>query len=346
MEYYSCRYIERAHLHFLHRVDVEKDNTVYFCCDGLISKPGVNLKADGKETINAFLELRENFIEESKQIGAAYSADERHYSKGCVECANFKLQEWPKQDGNIYFVNLGMFPAPCQCKCIYCNSKDDVDRMTYNKSNHSPYFEVIFDSIEYAQQARLISEDVKCQVASGEITIHPFKKRFYEIVKNRPTLLLTNGFVFDEDLAKLLAANSRAKLNLSIDSGTPTTWHRVKGVNNFDMVIKNLERYAGYAKHAGQITLKYIVLPGINDSEDDYAGVSKLMKGLKCAELSISRDLRDRHTIDDVRDDLLAKSTARLVAALHNNNLKGELHSIAFSSKMCEKIDAYKRLYY
>ena len=67
---------------------------------------------------------------------------------------------------------------------------------------------------------------------------------------------------------------------LSIDCGTPETWRKIKGFNNFDKAIENLEKYREYTTRPNQIRFKYIILPGINDSADDYEGLIEIMKRL------------------------------------------------------------------
>ena len=38
----------------------------------------------------------------------------------------------------------------------------------------------------------------------------------------------TNAFIYDEDIANILKKNKNARLNISIDAGTPQTWKKIK----------------------------------------------------------------------------------------------------------------------
>ena len=77
------------------------------------------------------------------------------------------------------------------------------------------------------------------------------------MVKGKTANFYTNAFVFDEDIAQNMHNNPNSFINLSIDAGTPQTWKKVKGFDNFDKVTDNLVKYYVNCARPGQITLKY-----------------------------------------------------------------------------------------
>jgi molybdenum cofactor biosynthesis enzyme MoaA len=80
-------------------------------------------------------------------------------------------------------------------------------------------------------------------------------------------------------------------LNVSLDAGTADTFAKIKGIDCFDKVIKNLEKYAA----VGNIQLKYILLEGINDNKndiDDFVAIAERIN----ANVQISRDNRKSFT--------------------------------------------------
>lgn len=183
-----------------------------------------------------------------------------------------------------------------------------------------------FDALEYADARGLISPDAQWMISSGEITIHPFKDRILDLVKDKNATFFTNAFLFDEKIGKNLSANPKSKINLSIDSGTAETWFKVKQVDNFEKIVGNLRKYRTCSAKGGQIELKYILLPGINNFHDDYMGVIKLMKELNIGFLIISRERRDYDLTDTEHEELL-RSAGEFVAELTHNGLGHQMHS-------------------
>jgi wyosine [tRNA(Phe)-imidazoG37] synthetase (radical SAM superfamily) len=222
-------------------------------------------------------------------------------------------------DELIHYVNLSMYPAPCQSKCMYCGVHSGESGV-FDKRRHADCYEKLFDMLDYALESGMIAPDAVWQVSSGEITIHPFKDRILDLVRYRTAIFYTNCFIFDEKVAANLKENPRSVINLSIDAGTPQTWNRVKGVDNFNTVTDNLVKYFNSSK-PGQITLKYIVLPGINDNLEDYATVIEIMKILKVKQLTISRDGRMKYSLDAEQGEDLINAAGYLAAMLHRNGM-------------------------
>ena len=53
------------------------------------------------------------------------------------------------------------------------------------------------------------------QISTGEITIHPYKDRILDLVKNDRACFYTNAFIFDEKIAANLKVNPNSAINLS-----------------------------------------------------------------------------------------------------------------------------------
>jgi wyosine [tRNA(Phe)-imidazoG37] synthetase (radical SAM superfamily) len=188
------------------------------------------------------------------------------------------------------------------------------------------YYEKVFRALDYALGAGLISPDANWQIASGEIAIHPYRDRFLDIVKGRTVTFYTNCFVFDGNIAAELAANPKSAVFLSIDAGTPETWRKVKGFDNYDDIVGNLRKYRERGSRAGQIKLKYIVLPGINDGCEDYAAVIGIMKSLGVGCMTLSYDAIHKDTMSEPLNARLIESSGRLAAMLDSAGLGFDFH--------------------
>ena len=177
-------------------------------------------------------------------------------------------------------------------------------------------YENAFNTLKFAKKIGAVTKYTHWQVSCGEITVHPYKKELFDLVRGEWATFFTNAFIFDAGIAKELHDNPAAHINLSIDSGTPETWHKVKGVDNFYHVLDNLAAYRKASQRAGQITLKYIVCPGINDSEEDFLAFVDIVKFLDVQSVILSRDLREGRFSEKTLE-----SAARLLAICKYNNV-------------------------
>lgn len=326
MKYKSCTMIEGFYMNFNGRIDLD-DKFITLCCERIDNRPGTVVLETAKESIESFRREYAEVIAESVKLGLCRGSDnERVFTAGCAKCANFLEGNYGHSDGLIHYVNLSMYPAPCQSKCIYCNVHSG-GLGTFNKQQHANYYEKVFGMLEHAINNGLIAPDAVWQVSSGEIAIHPYRERILNFVKNKSAIFYTNCFIFDEKIANNLASNPSSKINLSIDSGTPKTWYKVKGVDNFSHVMGNLVKYFNSSSGQDQITMKYIVYPGINDNIEDYLSVIEIMKILKVKHLSVSRDVRVKYNHDDKNQNNanLIGAAGYLVAMLHKNGLTLDL---------------------
>lgn len=322
ISYCSCAMIERFFLNINGRVDLEGTKCVTLCCESLkTGVPAIVLDGDPDKTINAFIEFRAKLISESRKYALGVGAKKRQYTSLCAKCPNFQNGNWAS-DGLIHYVNLSMYPAPCQCRCIYCTV---AKTGTYDKTAVSAGYKKALDALAYAQKNGLIAADAVWQVSSGEITIHPHKDRIMDLVQDHNAAFYTNCFLFDERIAQNLNTNPNSYINLSIDAGTPQTWFKVKGFDNFEAVTSNLVKYYGESARPGQITLKYIVLPGINDTLEDYLSLVEIMKVLKVPHLTLSRDTHKKYGhVDEAEHNALIGATGYLLAVCHKNGISND----------------------
>jgi wyosine [tRNA(Phe)-imidazoG37] synthetase (radical SAM superfamily) len=333
--YRSCPMIENAALNFLGRID-KGDKCMTLCCES-IDAPGITLCESANDSVESFLRMRAEIIAESVRIDLLGNADEpREFTAGCASCPRFRASDFGQSDGLIHSINLGMSPAPCQCKCVYCGFPGGKNGKL-SKRLHADYYEKVFDVIDHAESVGHIAPNASWSVASGEITIHPYKDRILERVKNRAVTFHTNGFIFDGRIAAILSENPCSAINLSIDSGTPETWRKVKGVDNFNTVIGNLVKYRERSR-PGQITLKYIVLPGMNDTPDDYRSVIEVMNllGVGCLIVSCDVAVVHQYILGVKARETLIRAAGRLVATLLENGMTFRLPSHWWPSEQAQ----------
>ena len=321
-QYRSCNLISSFFINFSGRIDTGGKCVTICCAESIEDIPGIELRDTGKETIEDFIMLRKNVISEGMAAAASPM-----YAKGCAKCVNYQLGNWVN-DSLIYYVNLSMYPSPCQCSCVYCGVYRD-DGAAFGKKEVIEGYDKLFSAIEYAKEKKLIAPTAKWQVSCGEITIHPYKDRIFSYLKDQSCVFFTNCFIFDERIGKNLAQNPKSAINLSIDSGTAETWRKVKGFDNLGEVSENLVRYYECCSKPGQISLKYIILPDINATYEDYVSVVEIMKVLGCKHLTLSHDTNTKYSMTKEMKDTLIGSAGYLIAVLHKNYMTFDMFTFS-----------------
>ena len=91
------------------------------------------------------------------------------------------------------------------------------------------------------------------------------------------------------------------------------------------------------SSNANQITMKYILIPGINSNVEDYISLIDIMKKLDVRHLTISRDLHVTYDMEsDYRDNLL-RETAAFMTICRKNEISTDLFS--YTPQEREEID-------
>ena len=193
--------------------------------------------------------------------------------------------------------------------------------------------ETHFDFLEYADQRGMIDPEAVWQVSSGEITLHPYRDRIMELVRDRHAVFYTNAFLFDEAISQKLHDDPYSAIDLSIDAGTPGTWRKVKGFDNFETVLSNLHRYRQNSARPGQIILKYIILPDVNDGPEDLSAVVEIAKRLDVRHLTIARDTEKRYSSSSKYRSKLVETAARLLGLCQRNGIKNDMYTYSVKER-------------
>lgn len=315
MSYRCCPMIQQLALNVNGRID--KDEPVLsLCCEGLPNIPKMQFCETAEDTLRTFVGMG---MLTAVECASVADDRQRHFTAGCAQCANFQMGDFAL-GAQISYVNLSMYPAPCQSRCVYCG----VCREPQTKASEAAY-EKLFEILELAERCGILSQDATWQVSSGEIAIHPYRDRIMRLVKEKRAVFYTNCMKYDEAVAQNLHDNPKSAINLSIDAGTPETWKRIKMVDNFEAVLENLMRYHQMSSGPGQITMKYIVLPDVNDVYEDYAALMEILKGLQVKHLTLSRDTRRKYHMSREDHTKLTGAAAYLLAICHKNGISNDM---------------------
>jgi pyruvate-formate lyase-activating enzyme len=192
---------------------------------------------------------------------------------------------------NLSFGTAGHNYSLCNFKCSYC--VEENHKWNYNPNPESDPVKVL----KMLESKELISPYyTRVGFANGEITILPYCDEFLDSAKRYILQIYTNASVYNKKLADMLR-NEMTRINVSVDAGTRETFARIKRVDCFEKVSNNLIRY-GETK--GDIILKYIFLPNINDDEANVEGFMKLCQKVGNKIVSLSYDFEYTVAIDNV----------------------------------------------
>ena len=120
---YGCPLIQQFFLVFNGRVDAENAG-FSFCCEPLSDIPLAALCGTGKETIESFMAMREKILASSQSA----------LHKGCAECSGRRRERWQNKS-LIHYVNLSMYPSPCDCMCFYCDKRGRCEKTNLRHRN-------------------------------------------------------------------------------------------------------------------------------------------------------------------------------------------------------------------
>lgn len=286
----SCIYARS--LFYIHeKVDLGKfpnSNILYICA---VTQNLYHKFSDDYATLSTeFVNFRDETLEQLLENKA----------EKCLKC-KLNKRDWFIKNPKINTYNLAA-EGVCNFRCNYCI-------YSYRNSPNPFHFR---KSIEILHERGLLADDLHIDLTYAELLIHPKRKEIIETAAEfgETITIATNGSVFDESVYELLKSG-RANLIVSLDSGTRETFAKIKGVDCFDKVVSNLRKYASAGP--GAVTLKFIILDGVNDSDREINAFIDLCCELKISIATVSNDFFSSKDITEVQKNIFAK--------LYNNNI-------------------------
>lgn len=257
----SCVYLESYIVCFGHKLN--------FCCSdfGKNKSPYIKFNGNYETVAQEFINYRDKLINDLNN----------YVQTPCDGCPCVK-EDWYPVDSKIIIFNDGE-EGICNFNCCYCNSCAKTSRDISNDINMQKLLKIFCER-------KLLSSELRSIISCGEISVHPRRDEIYDFINPLRNSICTNASIYDRRLFQLLELGN-TDLIVSIDSGTRSTFKKVKGHDLFEKVYSNLKSYSS----TGDVKLKYIILPGINDNEADIAGFVSLCKDIGTKLVQISYDL-------------------------------------------------------
>jgi molybdenum cofactor biosynthesis enzyme MoaA len=176
----------------------------------------------------------------------------------------------------------------------------------------------------YFSENKLIDKDATVELASGELGINPDAENIIELcsVGGHPVTLASNATVYNRKISELLGFPN-SMMMVSMDSGTPETFYKIKRLDVFHQVVANIKKYR---TDNAKVCLKYIILPGINDNDADITGFLELAEECDIGEILISHDMYDKNALTPHAVDM----TASLIALAERRSISASVNNTAF----------------
>lgn len=267
MKYYSCKFLESGiNFNFEH---------IKPCCSVFFGPLFIDQYKGEKISWKNIQEKRNSIREDFKN---------NKICEFCKKCPDLKYEDWdinPKID----FIHIYHW-VHCNCGCVYCANINSTKGEFSPVIRKSDYYD-LFPILKEMFVDEMIAENAEICFVGGEPTV---LEEFDDIVDlflaNNPKQLniLSSGIRYSETIEKCFKVD---KLNLiiSLDSGSPETFLKIKKVPEFNSVVNNVRKYVGLTESAShRIQLKYIILEKLNDNVEE---IEKFLQITK--EININR---------------------------------------------------------
>ena len=276
---YSCKFLNE-------QITFYPDN-ISTCCSGFAS-PRLYELEDGKNIdFDRLTKTKYGIVEDFKNGQINNSILKEYLKLSCEECPHLCEYDEKAEYKQFKRILINHFTG-CNCACTYC-VRDTY--LTQEEKQSKPKYELL-PIIEEMYRKNLISkEHLEIVFQGGDIgCLQEFKDlvRVFHQNSNAYFLISTNNIIYHPILEKLFSEN-RLHMSVAIDSGTREMFRKIKRVDKFDNVIKNIKKYFKNSKTAPDIVLKYIIVNKVNDNLKEFVKFIDIVQntGVKSVVISI-----------------------------------------------------------
>ncbi|MBE7704882.1 MAG: radical SAM protein [Cyanobacteria bacterium SIG29] len=279
---YCCEFL-------LHEIAFYK-NTIRPCCSFSIEgdiTPFVNNYNGEIDKIQEYFSKRDAFIEKTKQNIALPCFN------NCTIFESPRNSDYSTALTNIIISNR----TKCSCNCIYCEQAAFGENEEFKKqmNQRKPYD--IKPILEYLKNNNYIAPNCRFLICGGECSEYPeeeLKWLVYFILFHKGHIMfLSSGLNYSKEIECALKT-SDSVLKISVDSGTKETYEKIKRIKAYDRVWNNIKRYVSAIEEydKGRVDLKYILIPGVNDNEEEIDAFLEKCTQVNCKSIVLDVEHR------------------------------------------------------
>ena len=251
MRYKSCYWIEEG-------LSFDKDS-IKLCCLYSPKGGGNTIVYDNwhGETVDW-----EKIFEAKKKIKDTHKRGEVY--PNCDGCYALKEDNWKDDHSKVTSLNLDYW-TKCYSKCIYCYSTKDKEK--FNSFKNYNLLPILEDMIK----KDILRPYGHVSFGGGEATLLEEFEEILDIFINMGFPLIrihTDATKYSKAIEKGLEKGC-IDLVISVDSGKQETHQKIKQINSYETVWKNLKEYAHHQKDKNAVKSKYIIIPNVNDNMEE-----------------------------------------------------------------------------
>lgn len=229
----------------------------------------------------------------------------------CQGCPMIEEKEW---DEDIRFTNIIVTNRTnCSCNCIYCSLLENDPNKKQELNTRTPYD--VKPILADMRDKNLLKPGCNLMIAGGECTEYPDNELEWllDFAKGLSCNIeiLSSGIKYSESIENALKT-APTRLRISPDTAIKETYEKIKRVNAYDVVWKNIENYINATSNnpQAQVELKYIILPGINDNIFEAKTFIEKCKSIGC---KIVLATIEYDWLKDNKDNLVSQNMSEVI---------------------------------
>ena len=236
---------------------------------------------DGKEFyLEEYLKKREQYIQQFKSGNIPPS---------CIGCHKVQEKEWDETSriNRIIITNR----TKCSCDCVYC-SLVTTSNQTKQELNTRKVYDILPVLYDLYSKS-MIKEGCTITVAGGECCEYPDGELEYilylALLLDCKLEILSSGMFYSNTIKGALKSG-KCVLKISVDSGTKTTFEKIKRVKTYKQTWKNIKKYIidSSRNKSSFVSIKYIIIPGINDNLKEAKSFIEKCKKVGCKNIELA----------------------------------------------------------
>ncbi|MGN0196553.1 MAG: radical SAM protein [Candidatus Gastranaerophilaceae bacterium] len=249
----------------------------------------------------------------------------------CKHCHLLLTKDW--EQNKKFNLLVIAHRTKCSCNCIYCHFR--WKKRLWNTREAYNIMPVLND----LEEKNLLADDLHISVSGGECTEYPdneFEDIANFVLKKKCKMsVYSSGINFSPTLAKCLNAGL-CDLVISVDSGTRYVYEKIKRVRHFGDVWKNIKKYAEAATPDGiygRMTVKYVIVYGMNSSQKAFHNFIKQCRKAKVKHIRIAVEYNwwNRHKDSEIPPRIIS-----LVKYIQNFNDEFSIEPTEFGTTLFE----------
>lgn len=240
--------------------------------------------------------------------------------KECLNCYHLEEKEWDETPF-INSVTITHF-SNCNANCIYCSNNLEQSERTNDTYEILPVLRSL-------KEQGIIKQGVELHIGGGEFTIYKECNQLldeFALSGFAKVYIPTNAIKFSQELNSAIKKGA-ACIIVSLDSGSKKTYKKIKRVDAFDIVVNNLKIYASNGVNQGEIALKYIVIPTINDNFGEFKKFLNIASEIGVKNIIIDLDAKYARELKHKVDSTLICLVQKFEKYSHKQGFSTETYS-------------------